>query len=245
MKRLRLSVLGALVLFLSCPRAAPASTVAGPEEVEPGKLTMFEADTPGVFLVIPAREGEFQTDSNGKRLYFASTNGGTYTLIHSCIEDGQISQVQKTFTIGTPAPKPTPEPAPAPQPEPDPNDSLTAAVQNAAKDLQSATLAQERNALRAAFEAVTVGIDDGTITTPEDARATLRITWQTTAITIGKDVTQRWKPVLDAASEHMDTTTLDGLKKGCAEAADALKENPAEGCKDGKCQTTRPYRYWR
>ncbi len=245
MKRLKYSMLGALVLFLSCPGTAPASTVAGPQEVEPGKLVTFEADTPGVFLVIPAREGEFQTDSNGKRLYFATTTNGTYTLVHSCIEDGQIAQVQKTFTVGTPEPAPAPEPDPAPQPDPEPENSLTAAMQTAAKDLQSATLTQERNALRSAFEAVTAGIDDGTITAPEDARATLRITWQTTAITIGKDVTQRWKPVLDAASEHMDTTTLDGLKKGCAEAADALKESPAEGCKDGKCPTTRTYRYWR
>ncbi len=242
MKRLKFSVLGALVLFLSCPGAAQASTVAGPQEVEPGKLTTFEADTPGVFLVIPAREGEFQTDSNGKRLYFATTTNGTYTLVHSCIEDGQISQVQKTFTVGTPEPAPAPDPTPEPQPTPD--DSLTAAIQPAAKDLQSTTLTQERNALRSAFEAVTAGIDDGTITAPEDARATLRITWQTTAITIGKDVTQRWKPVLDAASEHMDTTTLEGLKAGCKEAADALKETPAEGCKDGKCPT-RTYRYWR
>lgn len=242
MKRLKFSVLGALVLFLSCPGAAPASTVAGPQEVEPGKLTTFEADTPGVFLVIPAREGEFQTDSNGMRLYFATTTGGTYTLVHSCIEDGQIAQVQKTFTVGTPEPSPAPEPTPEPQPEPD--NSLTAAMQNAAKDLQSATLTQERNALRSAFEAVTAGIEDGTITAPEDARATLRITWQTTAITIGKDVVKRWKPVLDAASEHMDTTTLEGLKKGCAEAAEVLKEPPAEGCKDGKCPT-RTYRYWR
>ena len=249
-----LKFIGCVIALFFCGafwNYASAANVTGPESAESGRLVIFEADTAGAFLVIPTKGTDIALDSNGQKLYFVGHTKGTYTVVFTAIEDGKIAQVQKDITIGQP-PKPAPEPDPDPEPEPDIDQdqgTLKGAITKAVEKLETSNFIAEKKALVGAFKTVTEGIQDKTITTAEDARATLRVAWQTAAIQIGPDVVKRWRPVLDIISDGIDTSTLDGMETGCKEVIKILEGTTAASpCQNGQCPTTRTNTrvfYWR
>ncbi|MBQ9454814.1 MAG: hypothetical protein IJU53_04000 [Thermoguttaceae bacterium] len=237
----------ALFFYFACWHFASGASVSGPETAESGRLVIFEADTAGAFLVIPAKGADIAIDSNGQKLYLVGQKKGTYTVVFTAIEDGKIAQVQKDITIGQDL-KPEPEPEPEPEPNIDDDETtLKGAITKAVGELETTKLDVEKKALIGAFQMVVDGIEEKTITAAEDARATLRIAWQTAAIKISPDVVKRWRPVLDVISEGIDTSTLAGMETGCKEVIKILEgAKAASPCQNGQCptRTTRGF-YWR
>ena len=199
-----------LFLVAWCVSSAHAATISGPDAVEPGILGTFEADVPGQFLMIPANDWELAVDSNGQRAFFATTREGQYTLVLAAIENGQVVTTTKTVTVGKAAPQPEPKPAPEPQPEPQP----TPQPEPVKKVQLNAT---DAKALADAAQATLDAIADGSIRTPQGARAKFKNTlWASARICspAGCYLPATLNNAIGLYEKDMDLKSIDGIKAG-------------------------------
>jgi len=125
--------------------------IIGPENVEPGRLAVFETAVEGAFQIWPGEKADIAVDSSSKRLFFVSPSDGWFTVIFAAVEDGTAQIYSKEFRVG----ETSPDPDPQPDPEPDTLSKLSS---------------EERRAVKTAAQSVLNGIRDGIVRMPNHAR---------------------------------------------------------------------------
>ncbi len=138
-------------LFFSPGGLNADPVIIGPENVEPGRLAVFETPTEGAFQVWPGEKADFAVDSSSKRLFFVSPSDGWFTVIFAAVEEGTAVIYSKEFCVGETSPSPDPEPDPGP-------------------DTLSKLSVEERRAVKSAAQSVLNGIRDGIVKMPNHAR---------------------------------------------------------------------------
>ena len=209
--------------FLSICCVSAAAAVTGPTEVPVGTLATFESDIEGDAIVYPIDKGTLAKDSNGKRVYFATPEEGSYTLLFFGVRDGKAEISPRQFSVVTsptpvPAPGPSPEPAPEPTPEPKPEPS----------PVQSLTVA-ERQALGEAAAATLQAIDEGAVRTPQGARSAFKnALWSRAKVcsAAGCSLPQALSKAVSEYEKRMNLTTLEGLRAGMELIKEETKEAP-------------------
>ena len=184
-----------LSLFL--PLLGTAATLTGPETAEPGRLTVFQSNIEGDWLIYPPDGADLAKDSDGKTLYFVAHKKGTLTLIFFGVEDLKPVISQTVVQVGS-APKPDPDSDPEPDPAPEIKLTQT-----------------EKQAAISAFQAVISGIDAGTIRTPQGARSAFKQTLTKKASNCSNgycQISSELSAALEKWTEQTDFTSLETVK---------------------------------
>lgn len=180
-------------LFL--PLFGFSATLTGPEKAEPGRLTVFQSDIQGDWLIYPPEGADLAKDSNERTLYFVAHHEGKFTIIFFGVEDSKPVISQTAIQIGT---------APAPEPEPVPTPSPVVKLTD-----------REKAAARAALEAVIDGVENGSIKTPSGARSTFKQTIMAKGqVCDGRSchLSQNLQTLTDDWTERTDFSTAETVK---------------------------------
>ena len=193
------------VTFFVCALVATGSVlagdIAGPDNITPGQFASFTSELDGDWALFPDMPGCYAKDTGGKALYLAIPDCGVYSVAHFAIVDGRPVIEQKTLTVGKAEP-----------PKPDKMEiTLTDA---------------EQSALTYAANEVVKGLNNGTITTPQAARATFRLALTTKLAGNISDAMEAKLKELTAEG----VGTLDEIKKVMIEIT---------GCPTGTCPLKR------
>lgn len=222
-----------LALLLTIPVISEAAITA-PASVDAGQLLVAKSDSPAVWTVYPVKyQTSFYVADEGSTLIFASPEKGEVTLIAATLKNEKIELSQHTLYNGVPSPNPSPVPDPKPEPDRTPLEE----VLEGAKDYP----AEDVNALADTFEAISSGIERGTITSPVSARESFRATWAANIAEVNPEAINTMSKLITAISEKIDNSSLEAIKRDYAIIARKLKEIKPRA-EPPKPTTTQPNR---
>ncbi len=221
------------------PKPGPIDTsefITGPLAADVGELCVFRLNDPKVradWTVVRQIDKEppalFYIDTAGSALTFSSNIAAKYTIVAAVIEEGKPRILQHVCQYGltpSPTPGPNPNPDPTPKPEPEPSNLSDWVRQNIPEAGKS-----QCSVLASCYESAALGIERGSIKTPEAAFSAIRTNTQTK---IKIDV---WKDFLDKLSEKINeryTGNRDIKELG------AIFKEIADGMKTGITAQTVP-----
>ena len=202
-----------LYLLVFCLGVIPASAqeLKGPTQIVPGTLAVFEISPPQVasWIITPFDSGNtvFAIDSGSARIYFATPNKGTYTIVAAIITDERPHQLTASLINDSGEPDP-----PTPEPTPVPDNDLT---QWLAKEIpllvKSKNIDEERKLISACFKRISESIDQGVIQTASNARTQLQISLTGTLAKASSTAVTDWQEFLAALSKKMEEKLGDKI----------------------------------
>ncbi|MDO4585207.1 MAG: hypothetical protein Q4D62_14015 [Planctomycetia bacterium] len=206
-----------VLLWLVCSRITDGAEITGEKQVDAGTLATFESDISGEWLVMPEKQGIFEKDTGGKKIYFASPEKGDYTVIFFATENKKPTITTFAFVNGE---------GNNPQPQPEPVINITQA---------------EKEAAIAAFQGCIGFIDAGQLRTPQGVRTTFKNTLERKV-----DISETLNKQLAEWSAKVDFSTVKTIRAGFAEILKTLGvevSQPVEkkeviviqDCPDGQC----------
>ncbi len=207
------------------PSVSEGEFITGPIVAETGELCVFKLNDPKTradWTVVRQIDKEppalFYIDTAGSALTFSSNIAAKYTIVAAIIEEGKPRILQHVCQYGlTPEPTPGPNPGPNPKPNPEPQNLSDWVRQNIPEAGKS-----QCSVLASCYESAALGIERGSIRTPEAAFSAIRTNTQT-KINIAV-----WKDFLDQLSEMINerysgNRDIKGLGAMFKEIADGLK----------------------
>jgi hypothetical protein len=201
-----------------------AQELVGADRTSPGTLASFEiipAQEVSWHIVTPSSNGKpYQVDSGTSKLYFASPERGTYTVIAGITVKGKPQLLTKTFTNGEEEVQPLPIPV----------TSLEQWIKTQVPILvKSQNLAAESKLVADCFEQIVQRMDDGTIKTAPNARSQLQIALTGALAQASPTAMTDWTPFLEALSRQLEKeffVKIDDLvtvRQVLQRAADAMQ----------------------
>ncbi len=198
-------------MMLLCLGLVPlkAQELKGPTQIVPGTLAVFEISPPQIasWIVTPSDSGNltFAVDSGSARMYFATSNKGTYTIVAAIICDDHPHQLTATLINDSGEPDP-----PNPEPIPVPNKDL---AQWLAKEIptlvKSKNIESEKTLIGRCFKRISESIDQGVIQTASNARTQLQISLTAALAKASPTAVTDWQEFLVALSKKMQEQLSD------------------------------------
>lgn len=184
-------------------------SIDGPQTASAGNLVRLKAVGDYAILrwrVVPASDN-FEVVDGGKRAFFCSPVGGTYTflLFGSDGKDAATAELVLTIEGG-----PSPPPGPGPGPTPKPVVSLKALATKWLASVNSPNKAAEAQALATAYEAIAAQVSAGALTKPDDIIAAIGAK---TRETLGLLALPHWMPVLEPLRAELNEREKTGPLK--------------------------------
>ncbi len=219
------------------------SFISGPLAAEVGELCVFRlndekirADWTVVRQIDKESPTTFYIDTAGSALTFSSNIAAKYTIVAAVVDEGKPRILQHVCQYGltpSPLPEPNPDPGPTPKPGPEPQPEPSSLSDWVRQNIPDAGKSQAA-ALASCYDSAVMGIERGSIKSPEAAFSAIRTCTQTK---VKLDV---WKDFLDKLSEKVnerfsgnrDIRELAAIFK---EIADGLKGKPKEIPKENAC----------
>ena len=202
-----------IVFILLCFGSVPlvAQELKGPTQIVPGTLAVFEISPPQIasWIVTPSDSGNttFAVDSASARMYFATSNKGTYTIVAAIINDERPHQLTATLINDSGEPDP-PEPGPTPVPN-------TGLAQWLAKEIpalvKSKNIEAEKVLIAGCFKRISESIDQGVIQTAGNARTQLQISLTGALAKASQTAVTDWQEFLVALSKKMEEQLGDKI----------------------------------
>ena len=180
--------------------AALGGDITGPDNVQAGQFASFTSELEGDWALFPDMPGCHAKDSSGKIFYLAIPDNGVYSVAHFALSEGKPVIETKTLTVGGRDTKP---------------------------DKQDAELTEdEKAALFYAASEVLKRVNEGTVKTPQAARATFRLALTTK---LAGDVSDAMDAKLKALTSK-GVGTMEEIKKVMTDIT---------GCASGTCPYKR------
>ncbi len=189
------------------PSVSEGEFITGPIVAETGELCVFKLNDPKTradWTVVRQIDKEppaiFYIDTAGSALTFSSNVSAKYTIIAAVIEEGKPRILQHVCEYGLtpePTPGPNPGPGPTPKPGPEPQPEPTTLSDWVRQNIPEAGKSQ-CSVLASCYESAALGIERGSIKSPEAAFSAIRTNTQTK---IKLDI---WKDFLDKLSEKIN-----------------------------------------
>jgi len=187
-----------------------AAEIAGPVLVRPGLPAVFELPVQAAWTVTPLdlANGKYVPDSSFTKIFFASPDEGTFTIVAACLVDGEVEQFVHTFIVSAkdaPPPNPNPHPQPEPPPPPPPPPPVITLGDWVAKNVPATDKMRLQRAA-SVYTNVASGIERGTIRTPDGVYASLRSNMQPIA------VTKEWQTFMAQLNEKLQADVVERMK---------------------------------
>jgi hypothetical protein len=199
-----------------------AQELTGPDHISSGTLASFE--------IVPAQEASwhivspssntaiYQVDTGSSKLYFASPERGTYTVVAGIVTNGKPQLLVKTFFNGEEETIPLPV------------SSLETWIKTQAPNLvRSKNFVMESRLVADCFEKIVRRIDEQTITTAQNARTQLQITLAETLALASPTAVTDWAPFIMELSRRLEQelgdkiNDLTEVKRVIQSVSDTLK----------------------